>query len=172
MPKRTRWILYGALFIIAIQFLQPDRSNPPVDERRTVQAHLEVPPDVEAILRRACYSCHSDETRWPWYSRIAPFAWVVADDIHRGRFEMNLSNWARHDRDEAAQRLHESCQLAREGHMPPGRYQWLNPASRLSQEEVERLCSWADEQRRKLLEQGGPGTPGKSGRCLGEGSSK
>jgi hypothetical protein len=152
MSKRRRWLLIGALFIIAIQFLQPDRSQPVPDQRRSLQAHLEVPPDIESILRRACYNCHSYETDWPWYSRVVPFAWVVGDDVHRGRFDMNFSDWARHDSEEAALRLHESCQLAGEGHMPPGRYRRLHPASRLTRNEIDRLCEWSHQQRLKLLE--------------------
>jgi hypothetical protein len=151
MPKRTRWLLYGALFIIAIQFLQPDRTNPVILPGRSLEDHLRVPPDVDTILRKACYNCHSNETQWPWYSRVAPFSWVVGDDVHRGRDDMNFSDWVRHDLEEAAQRLRESCRLAREGHMPPARYRWLHPASRLTQEELNRLCEWAEAQRRGLL---------------------
>ena len=51
------------------------------------------PPDVQAMFRAACYDCHSDETRWPWYSHIAPVSLLVAGDVKRGRSHLNLSEW-------------------------------------------------------------------------------
>ncbi len=73
--------------LVAIQLVPVDRTNPPVE--------TEVPATVEvrSILRRACYDCHSNETVWPWYSRIAPISWLVARDVREGREKVNLSTW-------------------------------------------------------------------------------
>jgi hypothetical protein len=89
--KVLRWVLLAiVLLLVVIQFVPVDRSNPPVTS--------EVPasPEARAVLRRACYDCHSNETVWPWYSKVAPVSWLVARDVHKGREELNFSTWDRY----------------------------------------------------------------------------
>ena len=64
---------------IAIQLVPVNRTNPPV------QGDFRGSAEVVSILRRACYDCHSNETVWPWYSRVAPLSWVIAHDVNEGR---------------------------------------------------------------------------------------
>jgi hypothetical protein len=87
-------------------------SNPP--QRHT----LDAPPEVQAILRRACFDCHSNETRWPLYSRIAPGSWLMARDIHNGRNHLNFSEWADHDEDEKKTDLENCWEQVEAGEMP------------------------------------------------------
>ena len=56
--------------------------------------------NVKRILERSCYDCHSNRTRWPWYSHVAPVSWLVARDVHEGREEINFSEWPMFDFDE------------------------------------------------------------------------
>lgn len=117
--KRALWIVAG--LAIAIQFIRPDRSNPPVTR--------EVRWDSEAtarIVRSACYDCHSNETEWPWYSSLAPASWLVAQDVLDAREHLNFSTWDRpnHEADEI-------IQIVEEGEMPMGRYVLLHPQARL-----------------------------------------
>ncbi len=79
--------LAAAVVLIAGQFVPAKRTNPPV------QGVLVAPPEIEATLRRACYDCHSNETRWPWYSRVAPLSWFIVRDVEVGRKEINFSEW-------------------------------------------------------------------------------
>ncbi len=78
----------------AIQLVPVKRSNPPVE------FEVEAPADVHAILERACYDCHSNRTRWPWYSSVAPVSWLVARDVRRGRKELNFTDWPAFDFEE------------------------------------------------------------------------
>ena len=87
-------------------------SNPPT--RYT----LDAPPDVQAILRRSCFDCHSNETRWPLYARIAPGSWLMARDVHNGRSHMNFSEWADHDEDERQTDLENCWEMVETGEMP------------------------------------------------------
>ena len=88
MKTRLKWLGLGLLvMLVAFQFVPVERSNPPVE---TATAP---PPSVEEVLRRACFDCHSHETRWPWYSRVAPASWLVARDVHEARQELNFSDW-------------------------------------------------------------------------------
>src|SRR5688572_19601769 len=84
------WSLLGILLLlVAIQFVPVDRVNPPVE------AEVPALANVRAILRRACYDCHSNETVWPWYSQVAPVSWLVVRDVREGREELNFSTWNR-----------------------------------------------------------------------------
>src|SRR5690242_8181983 len=82
---------------ILIQAIRPDRTNPPEDPARTIKAASYMTPDVSAILDRACADCHSNRTVWPWYSNIAPVSWFVASDVHDGRRQFSMSDWAQYD---------------------------------------------------------------------------
>jgi len=72
----VRRVLPGiVLALIAIQLVPVPRSNPPAE------TEVAAPDPVRAVLRRACYDCHSGETVWPLYSRVAPASWLVAYDV-------------------------------------------------------------------------------------------
>ena len=87
MNKARVNLVVGALlvFLIAIEIFQPQRTNPAAAASRSLAAHVNVPEDVQSSLMRSCGDCHSNQTRWPWYSHVAPFSWVITDDVNEGR---------------------------------------------------------------------------------------
>lgn len=136
--KVLRWVLLGIVVVLlAIQFVPVDRSNPPVE------AEVPAPANVHAILRRACYDCHSHETAWPWYSKVAPFSWLVASDVHEGREELNFSTWNRYTAKQQMKKLRESWEEVAEGEMPPWFYLPVHRDAVLSAEDRKLLRSWA-----------------------------
>lgn len=154
--KRLVWIglaAVGAAVVGGIQFLRPVvTTNPPPDSARVMSAHIAVSPPVDSILRRACYDCHSLETRWPVYSRIAPVSWLVQADILSGRSDLNFSDWSIEPEREPTprQRLGGICNDVRRGIMPPRSYRMMHPSARLSAEDVARVCAWTDSARAVL----------------------
>jgi hypothetical protein len=80
------------------------------------------PPEVEAIMRRACFDCHSNETRWPLYARLAPGSWLMARDVHNGRNHLNLSKWADSDDEERQTDRENMWEQVESGAMPPWFY--------------------------------------------------
>ena len=84
MKRKLKWI-FGALVVVfgLLQFTNPARTNPPVVN--DLAATNPPPPEIAALLRAACYDCHSHETKWPLYSRIAPASWLVVSDVNEGR---------------------------------------------------------------------------------------
>jgi hypothetical protein len=132
-----------ALLLIA-QFVQPTRTNPPVIPSRSLQAHVPVPPNVMPILDRSCGDCHSSATVWPWYSHFAPVSWLVVDDVNTGRKHINFQDWeAQENPKEAAEHLSLICKEVREKGMPPFSYRLMHKDSRLSQQDIDALCSWS-----------------------------
>ena len=136
----------AALLVLfcALQLARPDRANPPVDESRTLYALTSTPPDVREILDRSCRDCHSNETRWPWYSALAPVGWLVADDVANGRERLNMSDWARYEESESKARLLWMAFAARGRTMPPASYLRMHPEARLSDRDVRILADWVD----------------------------
>jgi len=87
------WLIAGAAVAVfgGLQLVPVEKTNPPV------RLEVDAPPAVMEILKRACYDCHSNETRWPWYSRIAPASWFLASHVRKGRGDLNFSDWPIYD---------------------------------------------------------------------------
>lgn len=101
--KSSAGLLLGILVVlVGIQFVPVARVNPPV------VAEVPAPAAVRAILRRACYDCHSHETVWPCYSQVTPFSWLVAHDVRQGREGLNFSTWNRSTTQQQVKQLKES----------------------------------------------------------------
>ena len=142
-PSRfSRWWprILGILLVVflAIQLIEVDgMDNPPSD------VAFEEPPEVVAILKRSCYDCHSNEVRWPWYSRVAPASWLIAQDVVEGRESINFSEWPEHPEDQAfnRQQVWDSVDA---GDMPLWFYLPLHPEARLSDADKKILQEWAE----------------------------
>jgi hypothetical protein len=136
----------GALSLGALQLVPATRRiNPPVNPGQSLQGTLTVPTPVDGILRRACMDCHSNETRWPWYSRVAPISWGVEKDVMRARKAMNLSEWTigpGRRPGKAIGYFQAMCSGVTEGRMPPRKYTLLHKESRLSAADRQTLCEW------------------------------
>ncbi len=138
---------YGAflilLLLIASQFIQPDRTNPPENPLATFEAVAKPSPEVAAIVKRACRDCHSYTTVWPWYSRVAPVSWLLADHVKEGRQKLNFSEWNMFSPEMSRLKLKKACSEVKAGEMPIWNYRLIHPESRLSAGDVENICSAA-----------------------------
>lgn len=141
------------LLLLVIQVVRPAKTNPQVDSARTIQALTKMTPEVDAILKRSCNDCHSYETKWPWYSHVAPVSWLVVDDVNEGREHLSLSDWARYSRKQAIHVLDEMEEEVRKGGMPLGKYVILHPEAALSETDKGVLLTWAREEKKRLESQ-------------------
>jgi hypothetical protein len=149
MKKKLKWIL-GALVVAfaLLQFKNPPRTNPPVVHDLT--ATSAPTPEVAAMLHAACYDCHSYETRWPWYSRVAPMSWLIADDVDEGRTNLNLSDWPGDQPVRAAKRLEDMSEEIDYGEMPPKKYTAIHTDARLTDGQRKELTDWLDAEAARL----------------------
>ena len=125
------------VLFVAIQFMPVDRTNPPVE------SELFAPDEVKQVLRKACFDCHSHETEWPWYSRVAPVSWWVADHVKQGRGDLNFSRWPLFDLEAQKHLLGEIEEEISQDEMPLKSYRLGHPEARLSEEEKQILLNWA-----------------------------
>jgi hypothetical protein len=145
MKNKLTWLAAGLAAIFALlQLANPARTNPPVAPGHDLLAGQAPPPEIAARLRAACYDCHSYETRWPWYSRVAPAAWLVAGDVNDGREKLNFSEWPHDLPERAAKRLGRISEEVGYRNMPPGKYTLLHPEARLTDAQRQALIDWAD----------------------------
>ena len=117
---------------IVIQFFPPSftRDNPPV----TGEPKWDKPATREVFFK-TCSDCHSNETRYPWYSSIAPVSWMVERDIRDGRKHFNVSEWNRSERggEDAAEQVQK-------GEMPIGLYLLMHPSANLNAAEKKKFA--------------------------------
>jgi hypothetical protein len=149
MRKAIRWaaVVFVAVFAV-IQLYRPARTNPATNPAETLAATGRLTPEVAAILDRSCRDCHSNETRWPWYTNVAPMSWGVIDHVNDGRRHLNFSKWGAYDPGDAREFLVDMCALARKGDMPMPSYTWIHREARLSDKDIATLCSWTEAERR------------------------
>ena len=129
-------LLYAVLGVaIVIQFIRPDFKNPKTDETVTLQADKK----VMNILQPACYDCHSNETKYPWYSSIVPVSWMMEEHIEDGRKALNFSDWTKIDPKIKTERLQRAIQLLDHGTMPKSSYMFMHKDSILNKDQKETL---------------------------------
>ena len=136
--SKTRVIAIGVIVIfIVLQLIPINQTNPPIIQT------AEMPDDVEAIMRESCFDCHSNETRWPWYSRIAPGSFLITYDVMEGREHLNFSEFAGMDAFDSSDVADEIIEVLENGEMPVAPYLILHPSASLSDSETEILINWA-----------------------------
>jgi cytochrome c553 len=154
MKKILKWsILALAALFVAIQFAGPEKSNPPVEAARTIQANTQITPEVSAIIARACQDCHSHQTRWPLYSYVEPVSWFLVDHVNDGRKHLNFSEWATYEPKRMRKKLQEMFEEVEKGAMPLKSYLLLHPEARLSQDDIQQLGAWTAAERQRLADE-------------------
>lgn len=126
------------VLIVGIQFIPVERTNPPVTKE------INAPDEVKSILKKACYDCHSNETNWAWYTKIAPASFLASRDVKEGREHLNFSEWDRYAGKESKVK-EEIWEEVRDEKMPPWQYRIMHSESKLSDQEKNTLRNWASK---------------------------
>lgn len=148
--KISALVLFAA--VVAVQFYRPDRTNAPVNFDETLTAATAVPGRVQQILETSCNDCHSNQTRWTWYSNIVPVSWKMVEHVEDGRSELNFSVWNTYDARRRRRKLDEICDQVKTREMPLPSYLWVHGDARLSDEQIKILCDWTDRESEKLAD--------------------
>jgi len=143
-------ILLGLLLLlIVMQFFQIDKSPVKLAEQAGFE-YLEKPPaNITAMLKAACYDCHSFDTEYPWYTNVAPLSFWINGHIKAGREKLNFSNWESYSIEDKSHHLKESAEEIQDVHMPPKTYRWMHSDAKFSKEEKAELVAWLEERARK-----------------------
>lgn len=143
MKKHYKKILYALLVILVLaQFIRPaqNRSN---DQSYHFSTQYPIPDSVQAILEVACYDCHSNYTRYPWYAGVQPVAAWLANHVNEGKRELNFSSFTTRRIAVQNHKLEEVIELVREGEMPLPSYTWVHRDAILSKAQKDLIIRWA-----------------------------
>jgi len=148
LKRELKWFFAAVVAGFALlQLTNPVRTNPPVVS--DLMASNRPPPQVAAMLHAACYDCHSSQTRWPWYSHIAPMSWLIASDVKEGREHLNLSEWP-DGPERAIKWLENMSDEIGSGEMPLPKYTKIHADARLTESQRKELTGWLDGEAARL----------------------
>ena len=133
--KRALFIFL--IIFIVMQFIRPDRTNIAVEKTMEIQTPIE----ITQIFQAACYDCHSNETKWPWYSEISPFAWVIQNHVTEGRKALNFSTWEKYTQEEKKEHLKDIYRTAYAS-MPLPSYIFAHEEADLTKEQRSTIRDW------------------------------
>jgi hypothetical protein len=108
--------------------------------------------EVAIILKTACYDCHSNQTKLPWYSHVAPVSWLVTKDVNEGRKELSFSEWTTYPNRKLIKKLEEIGEEVDEREMPLQIYTVIHGDAKLSAEQRKLLVEWAQQESKRILE--------------------
>jgi hypothetical protein len=123
----------------------PETSQTPLLEG------AQVAPSVLSILGRSCADCHSDATRYPWYSYVAPFSLLIRNDVTRGRERLNLSRWNEYSLPRRLRALTGIANQVKDREMPIASYTFIHRDAKLSDAELQAVYRWAEAERARLI---------------------
>lgn len=136
-------LLILLIAFIAIQFFRPEKNIQTTASANDLTKHFEVPNDVQNILYRACYDCHSNHTNYPWYANVQPVAWWLDDHIQEGKKELNFSEFASFRLRRQYHKFEETVEQVKDGVMPLESYTVIHREAKLTPQERELVANWA-----------------------------
>lgn len=125
--------------LIIIQFFQP-REN----KQRNTATTISMPENIKHILSRSCFDCHSNNTKYPWYSSIQPTGWILARHIQKGKADLNFDEFTGYSERRQITKLRSIRTSIKEGAMPLSSYLLIHQDARLSAVEKRLITEWAE----------------------------
>lgn len=141
--KKKIFLSLVALLII-IQFIRPTKNRSSQISANDISKHYTVPPNVDAILKRSCNDCHTNNTVYPWYTNIQPVGWWMQHHVNEGKSHLNFSEFASYAPKRQHHKLEETIEMVKEGEMPLNSYLWIHDNAELSNEDKATLLNWAE----------------------------
>jgi hypothetical protein len=145
---RTLALVLLGMMLVASVISATRRSE---NANTSLLAGAQVSPQVRSTIDRSCRDCHSEATRYPWYSYIAPVSWFINQDVQSGREHLNFSRWSEYSVIRRERCLSEIANQVQDGGMPLAGYTFLHRDAKLSQADVEAVFKWTQEERARLI---------------------
>lgn len=150
--SRTKKILLSLLTVfVAIQFLQPTHNvSDKILQTDFVNLYA-VPDNVRSILKTACYDCHSNNTRYPWYSHIQPIAWFMANHVKEGKQKLNFSDFGSYSSRQQISKMKAICNQIKDDEMPISSYRLMHKSAVLDTGQKKIITEWMSNMADSLL---------------------
>ncbi len=150
MKTFKRILVILLIVLILIQFFRPAQNRSASPSPADISTIYPVSANVNSVLEKACYDCHSNNTRYPWYANIQPVAWWLDDHIREGKHDLNFSEFASYRIGKQYRKLEEVVDLVKQGDMPLQSYTIVHIDAKLTREEKVLLTSWTDTLRNSI----------------------
>jgi hypothetical protein len=152
--KKTWIIIIGAvvLVLIVIQFFQIKQNVTPATTQADIIFQLQIPELVRKNLANSCFDCHSNNTHYPFYGRIAPVSWLLDYDIRHAKEHLNFSEWAKYSKLDQLKILSNISDEVTSKEMPLKRYLYMHSNARLNEMQIQAISDWADQAGAQIME--------------------
>ena len=138
------------LLFIGIQFIDVKKNISQDQSANAIGNNYNVPPKVQSILNTSCYDCHSNNTSYPWYSKVQPVKWWLADHVNSGKRHLNFDEFNSYSREKKLEKLDEIIETIKEGEMPLASYTVIHQDAKLSASDISEIEKWVNETRRDV----------------------
>jgi hypothetical protein len=141
--NKTRKVFMGLLLLaLVIQTIQPTRNLSETLGDNDISATYAMSPEVHTILRTKCYDCHSNNTRYPWYTYVQPIGWWMAAHIYEGKDHLDFSEFKTYNAKKAKHKLEELSDAVNEGWMPLDTYLWMHHDAEITAADRDAINAW------------------------------
>jgi hypothetical protein len=138
---------------IVIQFFQPDKNMSPPDPEEDLLMLTSPPAQVAELIKSSCYDCHSNQTAYPWYSRVAPVSWYLQKHIKDGKGDVNFSDYGSMDQADRIELLTDIFDVIDAGTMPLLSFALIHKVARLDQEDKDAILDWSEREALKVMKE-------------------
>lgn len=138
------------VILLVMQFIRLDRNKSNAATPNDITAAMEVPAEVQTILKNSCYDCHSNNTEDMWYMNIQPLGWWIQHHINEGKEELNFSEFNSYSAKRKAHKMEEIAEEVKEGEMPLSSYTITHGSAKLNAEQKKLIMDWAMNEHNKL----------------------
>jgi hypothetical protein len=135
-------VLVIVVIIGLMQFIRPQK-NDSADFSKDIATVVDVPENVQQILKTSCNDCHSNQTKYPWYSEIAPISWFLAQHVNEGKEHLNFSEWANYNANQKNHIVKDLQQEMEKQGMPLKSYLIIHKDAVLTATQYQTLLDWA-----------------------------
>ena len=151
MGRVKKILLVISVLFIVIQFIAPFRNKDGRVLETNISKMFNVSDSVQAVLTKACYDCHSNNTNYPWYSTIQPIGWLLAKHIKQGKAVLNFSEFGNYSKRKQLSKLTGIANSIKDNTMPLPSYKWMHKNARLTNTEKELLIKWIQQSKDTLV---------------------
>ena len=139
---KRKIVLVLAILFIAIQFIPVELNQSENISKDDLIVTTNPPKEIALLLKTSCYDCHSNNTNYPWYDRIAPVSWWISGHVDHAKGELNFSEWNTYSQKRKNHKIKEIIEETEEGEMPLESYLIMHGEAKLSSEQQEQLKNW------------------------------
>ncbi|MEY8867938.1 MULTISPECIES: heme-binding domain-containing protein [Flavobacteriaceae] len=147
MKILKKLLLVLLLIFVVAQFFGPEKNEGDLVSLNAFYEETNPSDNVKLILKEACLDCHSNVTRYPWYSKITPVNYWMAEHVNNGKRHFNVSNWDTLSVKRKDHKFEELIEMVEDKEMPLESYTWGHPEAKLTDTQIKDLIDWAKQVR-------------------------